>query len=127
MKELFQTITDVYAIHLATVDLGWFDVVITSGKIIGFLGMALFTGRWFVQLWASRRHRRPVVPRAFWFMSLGGSVLLLSYFIFGKNDSIGILSNLFPMSVALYNLYLDITHHRTLLPSLPDDDGKNGD
>ena len=29
------------------------------------------------------------------------------YFIFGKNDSVGILSNLFPLFVALYNLYLD--------------------
>jgi len=34
---------------------------------------------------------------------------LLCYFIFGKNDSVGILSNLFPFTVALYNLYL---HHR---------------
>ena len=35
------------------------------------------------------------------------SVLLLGYFVFGKNDSVGILSNLFPLFVALYNLYLD--------------------
>jgi lipid-A-disaccharide synthase-like uncharacterized protein len=28
--------------------------------------------------------------------------------VFGKNDSVGILSNLFPLFVALYNLYLDI-------------------
>jgi lipid-A-disaccharide synthase-like uncharacterized protein len=40
-------------------------------------------------------------------MSVSGSVMLLSYFVFGKNDSVGILSNLFPLFVALYNLYLD--------------------
>jgi lipid-A-disaccharide synthase-like uncharacterized protein len=26
--------------------------------------------------------------------------------VFGKNDSVGVLSNLFPFAVALYNLYL---------------------
>jgi len=40
-------------------------------------------------------------------MSIAGSLLLLSYFIFGKNDSVGIISNLFPAFVAGYNLYLD--------------------
>ena len=39
-------------------------------------------------------------------MSLLGSALLLSYFIWGKNDSVGILSNLFPMGVALYNFVM---------------------
>ena len=48
-----------------------------------------------------------MVPRTFWYMSLVGSLLLLSYFIFGKNDSVGVLSNLFPASIAAYNLFLD--------------------
>jgi lipid-A-disaccharide synthase-like uncharacterized protein len=50
-------------------------------------------------------------------MSALGSVLLLAYFIFGKNDSVGILSNLFPLFVALYNLYLDFKHHRRVTAS----------
>jgi lipid-A-disaccharide synthase-like uncharacterized protein len=37
----------------------------------------------------------------------------LSYFTFGKNDSVGILSNLFPACVAIYNLVLDLRHKRT--------------
>jgi len=82
-------------------------VVVTPWKIVGYVGVALFAGRWFVQLYASRRHRRPVVPRPFWYMSITGSLLLLSYFIWGRNDSVGVLSNAFPLSVALYNLYLD--------------------
>lgn len=88
------------------------EVTITPWKLIGYLGVLLFAGRWFVQLWASRVSGRPVMPRLFWYMSAAGSVLLLSYFIFGKNDSVGILSNLFPMFVALYNLYLDIRNGR---------------
>jgi lipid-A-disaccharide synthase-like uncharacterized protein len=45
-------------------------------------------------------------------MSMAGSALLLAYFTFGKNDSVGVLSNLFPMIVALYNLVLDVRHAR---------------
>ena len=89
-----------------------FGVVVTPWKLVGYLGVLLFAGRWFVQMYYSRRHGRPVVPTVFWFMSISGSLLLLSYFIFGKNDSVGILSNLFPAGVAAYNLYLDLTHKR---------------
>lgn len=84
-----------------------FGVVVTPWKLIGYLGALMFTGRWFVQMIYSRVYRRSVVPRLFWYMSIAGSLLLLSYFIFGKNDSVGIISNLFPTVVAGYNLYLD--------------------
>jgi lipid-A-disaccharide synthase-like uncharacterized protein len=56
------------------------------------------------------REQRPSFPRLFWLMSLSGSCLLLLYFIFGKNDSVGIMSNLFPAGIALYNLYLHGKH-----------------
>ncbi|HEU4484968.1 MAG TPA: lipid-A-disaccharide synthase N-terminal domain-containing protein [Povalibacter sp.] len=85
-----------------------FGVTITPWKLIGYLGVALFAGRWVVQVLATRRHGKPVIPRTFWIMSVSGSVLLLSYFIFGKNDSVGVLSNLFPTGVAIYNLLMDI-------------------
>jgi len=113
---LFQAIESFYEIPLTTLNFIFFEVYVDSGKVIGFLGMLMFTGRWFVQVAVSRKHRRPVVPRLFWYMSLIGSCLLLSYFIFGKTDAIGVMSNLFPMTVAAYNLYLDLTHRRTLLP-----------
>jgi lipid-A-disaccharide synthase-like uncharacterized protein len=89
-----------------------FGVTITPWKLIGYVGVALFAGRWFVQMFYSRRHGRPVVPTVFWLMSISGSLLLLSYFTFGKNDSVGILSNLFPACVAVYNLVLDLRHKR---------------
>jgi lipid-A-disaccharide synthase-like uncharacterized protein len=87
-------------------------IVITPWKLIGYFGVTLFAGRWFVQLYASRLLRKPVVPRLFWYMSITGSLLLLGYFTFGKNDSVGVLSNIFPMFVAMYNLYLDIKSQR---------------
>ena len=89
-----------------------FGVTVTPWKIVGYLGVTLFAGRWFVQLAASKMSGKPVLPRAFWYMSAVGSVMLLGYFTLGKNDSVGILSNLFPLFVALYNLYLDIKNKK---------------
>lgn len=83
-----------------------FSVVVTPWKLVGYLGTLLFAGRWVVQVLATRRHGRPAFPSLFWTMSMGGSALLLAYFIWGKNDSVGILSNLFPMGVALYNFLM---------------------
>jgi lipid-A-disaccharide synthase-like uncharacterized protein len=84
---------------------------ITGWKLFGYCGVFLFAGRWVVQMAASRRAGRPVVPRLFWVMSVAGSLMCLLYFIWGKNDSVGILGYLFPTLVACYNLYLDVTHH----------------
>lgn len=92
-------------------------LVITPWKLVGYLGVALFAGRWFVQLIASRMHGRPMMPPLFWYMSITGSILLLMYFTFGKNDSVGVLSNLFPFLVALYNLRLHRRAARQLDPS----------
>jgi lipid-A-disaccharide synthase-like uncharacterized protein len=106
---MFEAITAFYQIDLGTL----FGVIdLRVGKVIGYTGMVLFTSRWLVQLAASRSARKVVMPRTFWYLSLAGSVLLLSYFVFGKNDSVGIMSNLFPMIVAAYNLILDLRHHR---------------
>jgi lipid-A-disaccharide synthase-like uncharacterized protein len=90
-----------------------FNVVITPWKLIGYLGIALFAGRWVVQVFATRRHGKPVIPRLFWSMSIAGSGLLCAYFIFGKNDSVGLISNLFPMGIAFYNLFIDLASRRS--------------
>jgi lipid-A-disaccharide synthase-like uncharacterized protein len=77
---------------------------LTPWKTVGFLGSVMFTSRWFVQLYYTRKLKRVVMPLSFWWLSVIGSALLLSYFIFGKNDSVGILSNFFPAFVSIYNL-----------------------
>ncbi len=84
------------------------SLMITPWKLIGYTGVSLFAGRWIVQIFASNKVQKVTMPRLFWIMSLLGSICLLAYFTFGKNDSVGILSNLFPSLVALYNLFLDI-------------------
>ena len=86
-----------------------FGAGVTWWKIIGYVGVGMFASRWFVQVLASKKAGHPVIPRLFWYMSITGSLMTLSYFIWGKNDSVGILANLFPFLVASYNLYLDLT------------------
>lgn len=90
----------------------WDYLVITPWKLIGYLGALLFTSRWFVQMYVSRKLKRVHMPLAFWWLSITGSVLTLSYFTFGKNDSVGILNNFFPAIVSFYNLGLELRHRR---------------
>lgn len=92
--------------------LAWTGMHVTPWKLIGYTGALMFGGRWLVQFLASRRARRPVIPRLFWYMSLVGSAMTLSYFVFSaKQDSVGVLQNLFPSFTAAYSLWLDIRHH----------------
>ena len=85
-------------------------ITVTGWKMVGYVGVFMFTGRWFVQMIASRRAGKPVVPRLFWMLSIAGSLMCLSYFMFGKNDSVGVLGYLFPSCVSIYNLILDFRH-----------------
>ena len=91
--------------------LSGFGVHVTLWKLIGLTGALMFGGRWLVQFLASRRQGKPVIPRAFWYMSIVGSLMTLSYFLFSaKQDAVGVLQNLFPSFTAVYSLYLDIRH-----------------
>jgi lipid-A-disaccharide synthase-like uncharacterized protein len=96
----------------------FFGVHVTGWKLVGYTGVLLFGSRWIVQLIASKRSGKPSLPKLFWFMSLSGSLLLLCYFVFGKNDSVGVTSNLFPLFVALYNLHLERVHARNSAENL---------
>ena len=91
--------------------LAWSGLHITPWKLIGYVGTLMFGGRWLIQFVASKRAGKPVIPRAFWYMSVVGSLMTLSYFSFSsKQDSVGVLGALFPSFTALYSLYLDIKH-----------------
>ena len=91
--------------------LEWTGLHMSPWKIIGLTGALMFAGRWLVQFLASRRHGKPVIPRMFWYMSLLGSAMALSYFLFSaKQDAVGVLQNLFPAFTAAYSLWLDIRH-----------------
>ncbi len=58
--------------------------------VLGLLGQVLFTGRMIVQWLASEKLQQSVVPPAFWWMSLIGASMLITYFIWRK-DIVGFL------------------------------------
>jgi lipid-A-disaccharide synthase-like uncharacterized protein len=64
-------------------------------KIIGWMGNAVFFSRFFLQWYATERRKQVVVPPAFWWLSLAGSGLLLSYALFYRRDSVFIFAYLF--------------------------------
>jgi lipid-A-disaccharide synthase-like uncharacterized protein len=49
---------------------------------IGFFGQGLFFGRWVVQWIASERNAESRVPISFWYMSLIGGFITLTYAIY---------------------------------------------
>jgi lipid-A-disaccharide synthase-like uncharacterized protein len=89
--------------------LEWTGIHMSPWKLIGLTGALMFGTRWVVQFVATRRAGRPVIPRAFWYMSVVGSLMTLSYFVFSqKQDAVGVVQNLFPAFTAAYSLWLDI-------------------
>lgn len=87
----------------------------TTEKIwlaIGFLGQAMFSGRFLVQWLVSEIKRESVVPLTFWYFSIGGGVILLAYAIF-KQDPVFITGQAFGLVVYVRNLVLIRNRART--------------
>ena len=66
-----------------------FGADLTTGEILililGFTGQSMFFMRFFVQWLYSEKHKRSLIPTAFWYFSLGGSSLLLVYAIIRRD------------------------------------------
>jgi lipid-A-disaccharide synthase-like uncharacterized protein len=73
--------------------------------VIGFLGQACFFSRFLVQWMASERAGRSLVPRAFWYLSIAGGTIVLSYAIW-RRDPVFILGQSVGLFVYLRNLIL---------------------
>ena len=72
---------------------------------VGLVGQALFAGRFLVQWLASEKTGRSVVPLGFWYLSIGGSAILLAYALH-RNDIVFTLGQLFGFVVYGRNLAL---------------------
>ncbi|MBN1362433.1 MAG: lipid-A-disaccharide synthase N-terminal domain-containing protein [Sedimentisphaerales bacterium] len=56
---------------------------VTYWEIFGYLFQAVFAARFVVQWIASERRRESIIPIAFWYLSIIGSVGLFIYAVFG--------------------------------------------
>ncbi len=72
--------------------------------IIGFLAQGLFAMRFVVQWIATEKQKKSVVPTGFWYFSLAGGVLLLTYAIH-REDPVFILGQCTGVFIYSRNLY----------------------
>lgn len=49
-------------------------------NIIGFIGIALFASRFWVQWWSAEKHQKSFLGRPFWWLSLIGALISVAYF-----------------------------------------------
>ena len=95
----------------------------TLWMLVGFAGQALFASRFLLQWLASERARRSVMPTAFWFLSLGGGLVLLAYAIH-RADPVFIAGQATGLIVYSRNIwFLKVAHredHGTEAPPAPE-------
>jgi lipid-A-disaccharide synthase-like uncharacterized protein len=73
--------------------------------VVGLAGQLMFSMRFLVQWISSERARRSVMPIAFWYFSIAGGVILLSYAIY-RRDPVFVLGQSTGLFIYLRNLYL---------------------
>jgi lipid-A-disaccharide synthase-like uncharacterized protein len=72
---------------------------------IGFGGQAMFAARFLVQWLVSEKKRESVIPKAFWYLSIGGGAVLLAYAIH-QRDPVFILGQSTGVFIYARNLML---------------------
>lgn len=78
---------------------------LTMWVAVGLLGQALFSARFIFQWIVSERRKESVIPVGFWYLSLGGSLILLTYAIH-RQDPVFILGQSFGSFIYIRNLIL---------------------
>ncbi|MEJ2374130.1 MAG: lipid-A-disaccharide synthase N-terminal domain-containing protein [Pseudolabrys sp.] len=82
--------------------------------LIGFVAQGFFSARFVVQWIVSERAGKSVIPLAFWWLSIGGGVLLLAYALY-RRDPVFIAGQGFGVFVYMRNLYFVLRERRGLL------------
>ncbi|MEW5806600.1 MAG: lipid-A-disaccharide synthase N-terminal domain-containing protein [Acidobacteriota bacterium] len=73
--------------------------------IVGFVGQALFAGRFLVQWIASEMKKESIVPIYFWYLSVGGGAALFAYATY-KLDPVFMVGQASGLIVYIRNLML---------------------
>jgi lipid-A-disaccharide synthase-like uncharacterized protein len=101
--------------HLLWHDGKFLGIAWSVWKVIGWLGNAVFFSRFFVQWYATEKLKRVVVPTAFWWLSLLGSLILLIYALFYLRDSVVIFAYAFTWIPYIRNLMIHRRHEEAHL------------
>ena len=73
--------------------------------IIGFVGQTIFASRFLIQWIVSERASKSIIPNIFWWISILGSFVLLSYAIH-REDPVFIVGQSVGFLIYSRNLYL---------------------
>ncbi len=77
--------------------------------VVGFTGQLLFSTRFLIQWIVSEKKKKSVIPLSFWYFSMGGAIVLLSYAIYRK-DPVFIVGQSMGLIVYARNLILIARH-----------------
>jgi lipid-A-disaccharide synthase-like uncharacterized protein len=77
----------------------------TYWLVVGFAGQALFGMRFIIQWIISEKRGESVIPLPFWYLSIGGSLILLTYAIH-KQDPVFIMGQSLGSIIYIRNLVL---------------------
>jgi lipid-A-disaccharide synthase-like uncharacterized protein len=87
------------------------DILNIIWLTIGFVSQAVFGGRFLIQWLYSEKHRRSVIPMAFWWCSIFGGIGLLLYSLH-KRDLVFISGQLFGLIIYARNIWLIYNERR---------------
>jgi len=80
--------------------------------VVGWMGNTIFSTRFIVQWYATEKKKQVVVPTSFWWLSVVGSLLLLSYGIGYSHDAVFIFAYAFSWIPYVRNLVIHDRHTR---------------
>ena len=80
-------------------------MTVTQWVIIGFIGQAFFGARFIIQWIVSEKRGESTIPLAFWYCSIGGSIVLLTYAIH-RQDPVFIVGQSLGSIIYIRNLIL---------------------
>ncbi len=99
--------------HLVSPDGKFLGAPFSVLEVIGWLGNAVFFSRFLVQWHATERRKQVTVPPLFWWLSLAGSLLLLSYAILDKKGPVIVFAYAFTWIPYIRNLIIHRRHEET--------------
>lgn len=79
-------------------------------NIVGWTGLLVFSSRFFVQWYATEKKKQVVVPSAFWYLSITGSLLLLLFGVFYDKHYVVIFGYAFSWIPYIRNLIIHYRH-----------------
>ncbi|MDR4508402.1 MAG: lipid-A-disaccharide synthase N-terminal domain-containing protein [Candidatus Brocadiaceae bacterium] len=90
------------------------NIAINPWIVLGFVGQFLFGSRFFVQWIVSERRGESIIPEIFWYLSMGGSAILLAYAVY-RRDPVFIMGQCSGLFIYVRNVML-IYKKKKILP-----------